>query len=148
MGRVHDSNPPHLAEFVPTSGATLRSGQSARESGAEMLLNFIPTESHRAARAYADAAIKGAKIGFVNGMPTLIVSDPEYQKAARENGVPIIGDDVKSQLGGTAIHRALASLFSTRGVHIGNLSDQLRRQHRLRELNGAGEASTRRSRRR
>jgi myo-inositol-1-phosphate synthase len=51
-------------------------------------------------------------------MPTLIVCDPEYQKAAMENRVPIIGDDVKSQLGGTAIHRALATLFRARGVHL------------------------------
>jgi len=83
-----------------------------------MLLNFIPTESHQAARLYADAAIKKARIGFVNGMPTLIVCDPEYQKAAIESGVLLIGDDVKSQLGGTAIHRSLATLFHSRGVHL------------------------------
>jgi myo-inositol-1-phosphate synthase len=83
-----------------------------------MLLNFIPTESHDAAHAYADAAIKKTQIGFINGMPTLIVSDPEYQKIAIRNGVPLIGDDVKSQLGGTAIHRALADLLCSRGIHL------------------------------
>jgi myo-inositol-1-phosphate synthase len=119
MGPVLDSNPSHLAQFAPTaSEPPCDLVKVLRESGAEMLLNFIPTESHQAARAYADAAIKGAKIGFVNGMPTLIVSDPEYQKAALESGVLLIGDDVKSQLGGTAIHRALASLFYARGVHM------------------------------
>ncbi|MFB3923273.1 MAG: inositol-3-phosphate synthase [Terriglobia bacterium] len=119
MGPVLDGNPPHLAEFVPTSGeAPCDLVGALRESGAEMLLNFIPTESHQAARAYADAAIKGARVGFINGMPTLIVCDPQYQKAAIESRVPLIGDDVKSQLGGTAIHRALATLFHARGVHL------------------------------
>ncbi len=119
MGPVLDGNPPHLQEFVPTSQQEpCDLVEVLKNSGAEMLLNFIPTESHQAARAYADAAIKGAGIGFVNGMPTLIVSDPEYQKAATEHCVALIGDDVKSQLGGTAIHRALATLFYTRGVHL------------------------------
>ena len=119
MGPILDGNPPHLAAFVPAA----KEGpcdvvEVLKESRAEMLLNFIPTESHQAARHYADAAIKGAKIAFINGMPTLIVSDPAYQKAAVENGVQLIGDDVKSQLGGTAIHRALATLFLTRGIHM------------------------------
>jgi len=119
MGPVLDGNPPHLAREVPTADEPPCNVAAAlEESGAEMLLNFIPTESHDAARAYADAAIKDAKIGFVNGMPTLIVCDPSYQKVAVENGVPLIGDDVKSQLGGTAIHRALATLMRDRGVHL------------------------------
>jgi myo-inositol-1-phosphate synthase len=119
MGPVLDGNPPHLAQFVPTASAPpCDLVRTLKESGAEMLLNFIPTESHEAARAYADAAIKGARIGFINGMPTLIVSDPVYQNAALQNGVLLIGDDVKSQLGGTAIHRALATLFNARGVHM------------------------------
>lgn len=119
MAPVLDGNPPHLEEFVPTARETpCDLAHELMKSEAEMLLNFIPTESHQAARAYADAAIKGARIGFINGMPTLIACDAEYQKAAVENGVPLIGDDVKSQLGGTAIHRALTTLFYTRGVHL------------------------------
>jgi len=119
MGPVLDSNPPHLAEFVPTATRPpCNLADVLKRSGAEMLLNFIPTESHGAAHAYADAAIKDAQIGFINGMPTLIVCDPEYQKAAVASGVPLIGDDVKSQLGGTAIHRALATLLCARGIHL------------------------------
>ena len=119
MGPVMDGVPDHLTEFVQVSGAAPCDVAGVlRDSGAEMLLNFIPTESHAAARFYADAAIKEAKIGFVNGMPTSIVCDPEYQKAAVQNGVPLIGDDVKSQFGGTAIHRALATLMLSRGVHL------------------------------
>lgn len=119
MGPVADGYPEYFRDYFDLS--TQKScdvSQILKESGAEMLLNFIPTESHEAARAYANAAIKDARIGFINGMPTLIVCDPEYQKAAIENGVPLIGDDVKSQLGGTAIHRALATLMCNRGVHL------------------------------
>ncbi len=121
MAPVLDGNPPHLARFYQVSSAKPSNiAQVLVESGADMLLNLVPTESHQAARSFADAAIKEAKIGFANGMPTLIVCDPEYQQAAQENGVPVIGDDVKSQLGGTAIHRALATLMNRRGIHLRN----------------------------
>ena len=119
MGPPLDGNPPHLAELVPQADEEpCDVAKVVAESGAEILLNFLPTESHDAAHHYADVAIKQTKIGFVNGMPTLIVCDPEYQKIAADNGVPIIGDDVKSQLGGTAIHRALAVLMNYRGIHL------------------------------
>ena len=119
MGPVLDGNPPHLSKYYELSKEkTIDVVKVLKDSGAEMLLNFIPTESHDAAHYYADIAIKEVKIGFINGMPTLIVCDPEYQKAAIKNGVPLIGDDVKSQFGGTAIHRALATLMYTRGVFL------------------------------
>jgi myo-inositol-1-phosphate synthase len=119
MAPVLDGNPPHLAEVVPMADEQpCKVAEVLTSSGAEMLLNFIPTESHEAARMFADAAINEAKIGFINGMPTLIVCDKAYQQAARRNGVPLIGDDVKSQLGGTAIHRALATLMNQRGIHL------------------------------
>jgi len=119
MAPVLDGNPPHLAEFVPLADEKpCNVAEVLKSSGAEMLLNFIPTESHEAARMFADAAINDAKIGFINGMPTLVVCDEIYQRAARQNGVPLIGDDVKSQLGGTAIHRALATLMNQRGIHL------------------------------
>ncbi len=117
MGPVLDGNPPNLG-VTAAAAEPSKVAEVLSSSGAEMLLNFIPTESHDAARFYADASIKESKTGFINGMPTSIVCDPAYQKAAVESGVPIIGDDVKSQLGGTAIHRALATLFDTRGVHM------------------------------
>jgi len=118
-GPVFDSYPPHFAKYYELSKEEpCDVGRMLKESGAEMLLNFIPTESHKAAYFYADAAIKEAKVGFINGMPTLIVCDSEYQKAAIKNGVPLIGDDVKSQLGGTAIHRALVTLMQARGIHL------------------------------
>ncbi len=119
MGPVLDGNPPHLAEVVPVSGESpCDVVRILEESDAEMLLNFIPTESHQAACFYADAGIIHAQIGFINGMPTPVVCDPKYQRTAVESGVPLIGDDVKSQFGGTAIHRALVTLMLERGVHL------------------------------
>lgn len=118
-GPVFDGNPPHLAKFVTESSEpAVDVGRILKESGAEILINIIPTESHQAAHYYADAAIQDAKIGFINMMPTLIVCDPEYQKAAIRSGVPLIGDDGKSQLGGSIIHRALATLMNHRGIHL------------------------------
>lgn len=119
MGPIFDGNPPHLSKYYKTSKEEPSNvGQILKDSKAEMLLNFIPTESHEAAHFYADASIKETKIGFINGMPTLIVCNPEYQKVAIENNVPLIGDDVKSQFGGTAIHRALVSLMNMKGVFL------------------------------
>lgn len=125
-GPVLDGVPEHLATFPPcpvkvSTAPELSLRDVARElkdSGAEMLLNFLPTGSGEAARFYADAAIKEAKIGYFNGMPELIVCDPEYQKAAETNNVPIVGDDCKSQFGGTAINRAIAQLMQDKGADI------------------------------
>jgi len=119
MGPIADGYPEEFKEFFDVgSDEPCDIAGALKQSGAEMLLNFIPTESHQAARAYADAAIKETKIGFINGMPTLIVCDSEYQEAAIGSDVPLIGDDVKSQFGGTAIHRALVTLMNDRGVHL------------------------------
>lgn len=119
MGPVMDGVPAHLAEFVEVADLPpVDATKILQETGAEMLLNFLPTGSRDAARYYADCAIKEAKVGYINGMPELIVCDPAYQQAAIQNGVPLIGDDVKSQLGGTAIHRALTRLLLDRGIHL------------------------------
>ena len=119
MGPPMDGISSALSEFVQVADQpAVDVVQILRESGAEMLLNLLPTGSAQAARFYADATIKEAGIGFINGMPELIVCDPLYQQAAVVNGVPLIGDDVKSQLGGTAIHRALLQLLRARGIHV------------------------------
>ncbi|MBU6410164.1 MAG: inositol-3-phosphate synthase, partial [Verrucomicrobia bacterium] len=122
MGPVLDGVPEHLATFdIPVKPAKQKPCDVAkvlRDSGAEILLNFLPTGSDQAARFYADAAIKEVKTGYFNGMPSMIVCDEEYQKAATENRVPIVGDDCKSQLGGTAVNRALAQLMLDKGINI------------------------------
>ena len=119
MGPAMDGVSPDLSDFVELGDQPAADvARVLKDSGAEMLLNFLPTGSAQAARQYADAAVKEAGIGFINGMPELIVCDPAYQQAAIEQGVPLIGDDVKSQLGGTAIHRALLQLLNARGIHV------------------------------
>jgi len=87
------------------------------ESGADILLNYLPVGSTEATRFYAGCAYK-AGLAFVNNIPVFIASDPDgnWAKAFEEAGLPIIGDDIKSQLGATITHRVLTDLFAKRGV--------------------------------
>ena len=89
------------------------------ESGAEILMNWLPVGSAVAARFYAGCAYK-AGLAFVNNIPVFIASDPEGQwvKYFEEAGLPIIGDDIKSQLGATITHRMLTDLFAKRGIRL------------------------------
>lgn len=88
-----------------------------RSSGADMLINFVPVGSEKAARYYAEACLQ-AKVGFINAMPAFIVSDPLWVKRFEEENIPAIGDDIKSQVGATIIHRVLVDLFEKRGVKL------------------------------
>lgn len=88
-----------------------------RETRADMLVNFLPVGSHDATRFYAQAALD-AKVAFVNCIPEFIASDPEWAKRFEGAGVPIAGDDIKSQLGATILHRALVHLCESRGVKV------------------------------
>lgn len=119
MGPVLDGVAKHMEQhFQPSDAKAVDVGQILKETKADVLCNFLPTGSREATRYYADEAIKVAKIGFVNGMPEYIAKDPAYQQAAKENKVPIVGDDVKSQLGGTIIHRALVDCLVSRGITV------------------------------
>ncbi len=119
MGPIMDGVPEHLAQFVEISDEKpIDVVEVLKKSKAEILLNFLPTGSAQAARFYADCAIKEAKIAYMNGMPELICCDASYQEAAERSNVPIIGDDVKSQIGATIIHRVLLELFLHRGIKI------------------------------
>jgi myo-inositol-1-phosphate synthase len=88
-----------------------------RESGAEVLVNYLPVGSEEATRFYAGCALK-AGLAFVNNIPVFIASDPDGAWAGhfKEAGLPLIGDDIKSQLGATITHRVLTDLFAKRGV--------------------------------
>jgi myo-inositol-1-phosphate synthase len=89
--------------------------QALRESGADVLVCYLPVGSDEAAKAYAQAAID-AGVAFVNALPVFIASDPEWAAKFEAAGVPIVGDDIKSQLGATVTHRVLARLFEERGL--------------------------------
>lgn len=119
MGPVMDGRPTHLQPFVEEAGLEpVDVGAVLKEVEADVLVNFIPTGAAEAARYYADQAIKVAGIGFVNGIPELIVSDPNYARAAAQAGSQLIGDDIKSQVGATILHRTLVKLFRDRGLKI------------------------------
>lgn len=91
--------------------------KTLKESGAEILLSYLPVGSEKAARYYAQCALD-AEIAYINCMPVFIVSDPEWESKFREKGIPIIGDDIKAQIGATITHRTLANLFKERGVKL------------------------------
>ncbi len=88
-----------------------------RALGADVLVSYLPVGSEQATRFYAEAALD-AGVGFVNCIPVFIASDPQWARRFADSGVPIIGDDIKSQVGATIIHRTLARLFEDRGLVI------------------------------
>jgi myo-inositol-1-phosphate synthase len=89
--------------------------QALRDSGADVLVCYLPVGSEDAARHYAQAAID-AGVGFVNALPVFIAGTKEWADKFTAAGVPIVGDDIKSQVGATITHRVLAKLFEDRGV--------------------------------
>ncbi len=126
MGRILDGVADHMADY-PDSRAFRRSDEpqatqreivlALRQSGAEVLLNYLPVGSEKAARFYAECALE-ADVALVNCIPVFIVSDPEFARRFAERNIPIIGDDIKAQLGATITHRTLTDLFRKRGVKL------------------------------
>ena len=86
-----------------------------RETGADVLVSYLPVGSEEADKFYATCALE-AGVGFVNALPVFIASDPVWAQRFTDAGVPIVGDDIKSQVGATITHRVLAKLFEDRGV--------------------------------
>jgi myo-inositol-1-phosphate synthase len=91
--------------------------QVLRDSQADVLVSYLPVGSEQADRYYAQCAID-AGVAFVNALPVFIASDPVWARKFADAGVPIIGDDIKSQVGATITHRVLAKLFEDRGVEL------------------------------
>ena len=89
--------------------------EALRASGAHVLVAYLPVGSEAAQKHYAQACID-AGVAFVNAIPVFIASDPEWARRFEEAGVPIVGDDIKSQVGATIVHRLLARLFEDRGM--------------------------------
>jgi myo-inositol-1-phosphate synthase len=88
-----------------------------RDAAVDVLICYLPVGSEQAAKFYAQCAID-AKVAFVNALPVFIAGTPEWAKKFTDAGVPIIGDDIKSQVGATITHRVLAKLFEDRGVTV------------------------------
>ena len=126
MGQVLDGISEHMRNyddrytFLPADDPEPGKDEVVRElveSGTEILLNYVPVGSDKAAQFYAECALE-AGIGFVNNMPVFIASDPIWSKRFEDSNIPIIGDDIKSQLGATIVHRTLTDLFKKRGVEL------------------------------
>jgi myo-inositol-1-phosphate synthase len=89
--------------------------QALTDARVDVLISYLPVGSEKAGKFYAQCAID-AKVAFVNALPVFIASDPAWAHKFLEAGVPIVGDDIKSQVGATITHRVLAKLFEDRGV--------------------------------
>jgi myo-inositol-1-phosphate synthase len=108
----------YYAETIQESEAhTVEVAQALTAAKADVLVCYLPVGSEEAARFYAAEALK-AGVAFVNCLPVFIASTPEWADRFTEAGVPIIGDDIKSQVGATIVHRVLARLMEDRGVRV------------------------------
>ncbi|HEY3695286.1 NTP transferase domain-containing protein [Phenylobacterium sp.] len=126
MGAVLDGVADHM-ESMPRKRTFVVSGAAQpaaadvvaalKASGAEVLINFLPVGSEEATRFYMECALE-AGVGVVNCMPVFIASRPEWERRFKAAGLPIIGDDIKAQLGATIVHRTLSNLFHQRGVKL------------------------------
>jgi myo-inositol-1-phosphate synthase len=120
-GPVLDGVAEHMADYpddVAFRSADLEPTDVAatlRATGAEVLVCYLPVGSEQAVKHYAQACLD-AGVAMVNCVPVFLASDPEWSQKFRSAGVPIVGDDIKSQVGATIVHRALARLFADRGV--------------------------------
>ena len=124
MGRTLDGFSEHMRGYpdkhtlVPADGPEAVEAEVVsmlKESGAEIMMNYLPVGSEEAAKFYAGCALK-AGAAFINNMPVFIASDPVWAQRFKDRDLPLIGDDIKSQLGATIVHRTLTDLFRKRGV--------------------------------
>lgn len=123
MGNVLDGYSEHMADYADDRTFILSDKKPCnvekilKDSGAEILLNYLPVGSQKAVEFYAEACLKTG-ISLINCMPVFIVSNPTWAKRFEDKGIPCIGDDIKAQVGATIVHRTLTKLFSDRGVKI------------------------------
>jgi len=126
MGKILDSFADHMNDYNEEYTFILSDQKESTQeeiiqelitSKAEILINYLPVGSEKAAKFYAECALK-AKVGFINCMPVFIASNPIWAQRFKKDNIPIIGDDIKSQLGATIVHRILTNLFKKRGVKL------------------------------
>ncbi len=115
-GPTFDSLGRYYRETIEESPApAVDVAEVLRSSGADVLVSYLPVGSEEAQKHYAQACLD-AGVGFVNAIPVFIASDPEWAARFTEAGLPIVGDDIKSQVGATIVHRILSRLFEDRGL--------------------------------
>ncbi len=121
MGPILDGVAPHMADypddeaFRPSDEEPVDVVQVLKDAEAEVLVCYMPVGSEKAVRHYAQACLE-AGVAMVNCVPVFISSDAGWAEKFRDAGLPIIGDDIKSQVGATIVHRTLTRLFGDRGV--------------------------------
>ena len=126
MGKILDGFSEHMKDYAdqytfviadepePTEEEIVK---VLKDSGTEVLMNYLPVGAEQATQFYADCALE-AGVAFVNNIPVFIASDPVWAKRFEDKNIPIIGDDIKAQLGATITHRTLTDLFNKRGVKL------------------------------
>ena len=125
MGTVLDGVSAHMKNYPQNRRFVLANRKPAdvvkvlKKSGADMLINYLPVGSKKATSHYAESCLK-AGVALINCVPVFIVSRGQWAERFQELGIPAIGDDIKSQIGATIIHRCLTRLFEDRGVSIDN----------------------------
>ena len=116
-GPILDGIPKHMLSRFPLVKRTSDVERILKKSGAEILVNYLPVGSQKATEFWADKALN-CKIAFINAIPVFISSDKKWAKRFSDAGIPCAGDDVKSQVGATILHRMLIDLVQTRGLII------------------------------
>jgi len=121
-GPTLDGNPEHLARFVSESAQQPVDVVSVLEDHhVDVLVNLLPTGSLEATEFYSQAALE-AGCAFINCIPTVLAQRPDVQELYRQNHLPLLGDDIKSQIGTTILHRALLHLLESRGATLNRTS--------------------------
>ncbi len=117
-GMTHDGIGKYLSQIVEKApGETDDFVGILKETGADVVVNYLPVGSEEATKWYTEQILR-AGVAMVNCMPVFIAREPYWQKRFEQAGVPIIGDDIKSQVGATITHRMLTTLFGDRGVRL------------------------------
>lgn len=118
LGRTLDGIGQYLSQVIQTAdGEAADVTEVLRKTRTDVVVNYLPVGSEEATRWYAERALE-AGCGFVNCIPVFIASNAQWAARFKEHGLPIIGDDIKSQVGATIVHRVLTNLFSERGVKV------------------------------
>jgi len=123
MGPVMDGVAAHMSDYPEDRAFRIADAEPCdvagvlRESGADVLVCYLPVGSEKAVRHYAEACL-AVGVAMVNCVPVFLASDPVWAERFREAGLPIVGDDIKSQVGATIVHRTLARLLGDRGAKL------------------------------
>ncbi len=121
-GMTHDGLGHYLSQVITKApGATADIANILRETRTDVVVNFLPVGSEMATKWYVEQVLE-AGCGFVNCIPVFIARESYWRRRFEERGLPVVGDDVKSQVGATIVHRILTKLFMDRGVHLDHTS--------------------------